>query len=105
MIYDKKQLYAITRKIYRNLRENPDCIILKKIRGNQGEYDYTTSEIFIDYRCNILSTLIHEYLHKWHPDKSESWVLKHEQLIVNALSTRQIRNLLGAFGAAVSHHS
>ena len=101
MSYNKKQLYRVTNRLYRELEENPDYIILRKIRGFQGEYDGNTDEISIDYRKMLIPTLIHEYLHKWYPEKCETWILQHEALIINSLSTRQIRNILGAFGNAV----
>jgi hypothetical protein len=71
------------------------------MRAKHGEYDYGTEEITLDYRKDLLSTLIHEYLHKWHPDNSETWVLQNEQMIVNALTTRQIKRIIYEFAMAI----
>ena len=94
MSYTKPQIYKITSRIYHELRTHGDDIVLRKLRGLHGEYDGSTDKISLDYRKDLLSTLVHEYLHKWHPEKSETWVLKNEQIIVNALSTRQIKRIL-----------
>jgi len=63
-----------------------------------GNYDPDTSIIKIDYRRDMLSTLIHEVLHHWHPDWCETKVLQHESLIINALSQRQIKNIIRIIG-------
>ena len=101
MPYTKKQLYKITNRLYKELNKNSDCIILRKLKGCQGEYNYCNDEVSIDYRKEIIPTLIHEYLHKWHPEKCETWVLQQEHLIINGLTTRQIKNILRAFALAV----
>jgi hypothetical protein len=102
MAYSKYQLYKITSRLYKELRENPEYITMKKLKGTiHGLYNYGTLEIIIDYRKSIISTLIHEYLHKWNPDKCESWVLKHESMIMNTLTTRQIKNIIHAFAMAI----
>jgi len=103
MSYSKQKLYRITNRIYKELRDNSNDIILQKMRGNiTGLYDSGTDEITLDYRMDILPTLIHEYLHKWYIDKSETWVLQEERKIVSALSIRQARNIIYAFAVAIS---
>lgn len=97
MTYTKKQIYYITNRLYKELRKNTDDIVLRKMRAAQGQYDYGTDKITIDYRRDLLSTLIHEYLHKWHPNASETWVLQNERLIINALTTCQIKRILYEF--------
>ncbi len=104
MSYDKNKLYKITHRLYEELRSNCCDITLKKMRGLQGEYDYNTDAITLDYRNDLISTLIHEYLHKWNPDKCETWVLEQERLIINALSTRQIINIIVEFGKSMMSH-
>jgi hypothetical protein len=101
MQYTKQQIYKITSRLYKELRTNYQDIVLKKIYGKHGEYDYETDEVSLDYRKDLLSTLIHEYLHKWHPDKCETWVLNHERLIVNALSIAQIKRIIYEFAQAI----
>lgn len=105
MAYSKSQLYYITQKLYKELKSD-NRIILEKIRkekGNTicGKYEWDTETIRLDYRYDIISTLIHEYLHRWNPDKSEKWVLRQEKQIINSLSPKQIKNLIKAFGNAI----
>jgi len=67
------------------------------LSGNYaGKYNYETTDITIDHRRDFLSTLIHEYLHHIHPDMCETKVLYEESRIINALSIRQIKNILKA---------
>jgi len=101
MVYSKKQIYRITSRLYCELRDNPQYITLRKIKNAQGLYWYDSDLIEIDYRKMLLPTLVHEYLHKWYPDKSETWVLQQEQIIMNALSTRQAKNILKRFSMAL----
>lgn len=101
MSYTKKQLYRITNRLYDELRSNPKNVIIRKIRGCQGLYHYDNDLIEIDYRGMLVPTLVHEYLHKWNPDKCETWVLRQEQIIMNSLSTKQIKNIIVEFAKAV----
>jgi len=103
MAYDKTKLYRLTHRLYKELKDQPHLIHLKKLNGSQGEYHYDTSQVFLDYRRTLIPTLIHEYLHKWNPDKCETWVLKEESLIMNALSQQQVLNILKALSEAVNH--
>lgn len=48
----------------------------------------------IDYRRDIVATLIHESLHKWHPKWCETKVIRHERKIVNQLTCRQFKTLM-----------
>ena len=64
------QIYSITHRLYKEIRENPELIHLKKLRGYQGEYNLVTEDINIDYRKMFFPTLIHEYFHKWNEGKS-----------------------------------
>tara|TARA_R110000824_G_scaffold12226_7_gene53569 strand:+ start:6216 stop:6530 length:315 start_codon:yes stop_codon:yes gene_type:complete len=101
--YPKQKLYGITSRLYHELRNNPE-IIIKKLKGMHGEYDFSTEEITLDYRGELLPTLIHEYLHKWHPDANETWVLNEESRIVNALSKKQVKRIIYEFAAAICDH-
>lgn len=101
MGYTKKELYKITSRLYKELRENPEFITLRKQNGREGEYNFQTEQITLDYRKSIISTMIHEYLHKWHPDKCETWILDHEKRIMNGLSTQQVKNIIKAFADSV----
>jgi len=93
--YTPQYTYKITRRLYYLLRHHGDRIIYKKLRGGlSGYYEPGTEEIAIDYRGDIIPTLIHEALHYWHPTKSETWVRREESKIINSLTSRQIKNVI-----------
>ena len=97
--YTKKHLYDITKKLYYLIRHSDGRIQFVKLSGRVAGYYYKgTGEIEIDYRKDIISTLIHESLHKWHPEWKEKDVYRHENRIVNSLSHRQIYNLIKIIG-------
>ena len=96
-MFRKKDLYNYTNRIYRFLEKHGDAIIFIKIQGPQtGFYDRAGDEfsIEIDYRKEIIPTLIHELLHRWYPEWCETKVRKVETQIVNQLSERQCKNIL-----------
>ena len=99
--YPKNKLYRMTSRLYGELRNNPE-IIIRKLQTKHGEYDFNTEEITLDYRGELIPTLIHEYLHKWYPNASETWVLHEESRIVNALSNKQVIKIIIEFATAVS---
>ena len=101
MSYSKKELYKVTNRLYKALRKNPEELIIKKINSVEGWYHKESKIIEIDYRKSLIPTLIHEYLHKWNPDQCETWIIQHESMIVNSLSTRQIKNILKALTIAL----
>jgi len=101
MSISKKRLYSVTHRLYEELRSNSNHVIIRKLHGGQGLYNYQTEDIVVDYRRTMISTLIHEYLHKWYPDKCETWVLDQERIIMNNLSTRQIKNIIYEFAKAI----
>lgn len=91
----KKEINNIVRRLYYLLNKGTTKIDLQKFpRIYVGEYKYDEDKITIDPRKEIISIFIHEALHKWHPDWSETKVLKMESKIVNQLSKRQFVNIL-----------
>ena len=99
---DRQCLYGITKRLYYLLHHHSDTIEFTRIgKGILGLYYPETDEITIDYRRSIIPTLIHEALHKWHPEWSETKVLSTESHIVNALTPRQVRNIIKAIGRGV----
>lgn len=92
---DKKELTKFLRRLYYFLKHHSDKIDYKKLHGNTDAYYETdTGEITIDYRRNIIASLIHESLHHFHPDWSETRVLKNESKIMNLLTARQLKNII-----------
>ena len=104
----KKDMYRITRRLYRELRSSlKSDLTLKKIKGEKkfevhGLY-YWEGKMVLDYRYPIIPTLIHEYLHKWYPEKSESWIENKEKDIIRSLSPIQARNIIKEFAKAISN--
>ena len=94
MRYRKEKIYSILKRLYSDIKNSESNIHFKKIHGCQGFYDESKDEICIDYRKEIIPTIIHEFLHKWYPEKSETWVLAEERRIVNSLTQKQIKNIL-----------
>lgn len=92
-VSDKQKAYRVISRIYKELRNNQQ-IAFKKLRGCQGEYDFCGDEITIDFRKEVLPTLIHEFIHKFHPDKNESWVLNKEKFVMQRMSPAQAKRLL-----------
>lgn len=98
----QKETYEFTRKFYKFLKNHSSHIFFEKLYGNYvGKYDIETTDITIDHRRDFLSTLIHEYLHHVHPDWSETKVLNQERKLINALSVRQVKNILKALAKVI----
>lgn len=94
MSYTKKEIYKFTRRLHYLLRHHQDRITFQRIKGAYGYYDFETDEITIDHRKDIIPTLVHEALHKWHNDWCETKVLQHEHLIMNSLTPSMIRKII-----------
>lgn len=91
----KAEVNRFTRKLYRFLDD--DHVVkfrhMRDLRGHIVTYTYPT-QLHLDPRDNIISTLIHEALHYFYPEASESWVLRMESKIIHSLSERQVRNII-----------
>ena len=96
---DKKDLYSFMRRLYYLLEHHSDRIDFKKLRGGTyALYEPDTGDIIIDYRKDIISSLVHESLHHFHPNWPETKVYKEESRIMNMLTVRQIKNIIKALG-------
>lgn len=92
----KSDVDKFTRKLYKFL-SNGHKIKFKHMRSTRGIiFDYTAakSTVHLDPRDEIIPTLIHETLHYFYPDASESWILRTESKIISKLTPRQTRNIL-----------
>ena len=91
----KKENYSFTRRLYRFIRNHSDHICFKKLYGGWvGQYDPQTTNITLDYRRDVIATLIHEFLHHIHPKWSETKVKIWESRIINSLTPRQYKNII-----------
>jgi len=95
--YRRTDIYSFLCKMYALFRTNPEMFVLKKLRNCHGEYDPFRDTISLDFRRELLPTIIHEVLHAMHYEWSETQVIRHERQIVQALSIRQVRNVLKRF--------
>lgn len=93
LISDKQKVYRILSRIYKELKNNKN-VTLKRLRGCQGEYDFSDDKITIDFRKEVIPTLVHEFIHKFNPYKSESWVSSNERFIIRRMSPSQAKRLL-----------
>lgn len=87
------------RKLYKLFREKPNIFHVKKLKAARGYCHTEIERIELDYRDEIISTLLHEALHFIYPQMSEENVLKNEHELINTLSSRQVRNIIKRFGA------
>ena len=101
---ERKEIYNFTRRLYYLIRNHSDNIDFRKLGGGvYGYYEPETEEITIDHRRNIIATLIHESIHKFNPDWSETQVLHEESRIMNLLSARQIKNIIKVLGESFTN--
>lgn len=96
------------KRFYRVLRQDEVCIkLVKDLKYDKpkpisGLWDPTQgkrAEVSLNPNKRryggIVSTLIHELLHQIEYNRSHKWIFEKEKEIYNALSDRQLTNLLG----------
>jgi len=96
--YTKKDIGRILRRLKYLLRHHSKWIVIKKLRGACAIYETEgvngPIHIILDPRKELISGLIHEALHHWHPDWSEKKVERNETCIMNALTPKQAKNVI-----------
>lgn len=91
----KCKLKSILSRLHYLIKNNNGSIGFSKLGGGIAGYYYNkTDEIEIDYRRDIVATMIHEALHKWHKDWSETKVISYEVKIVNMLTQKQFKSII-----------
>lgn len=86
-------------KIYKSVKSGKSKIIVGKMTGLNGLCDWV--DIYIDpVKGNVVSSLVHEYLHLFYPDWTEERVLDEEETVVALLSDIQTKRLLKLIGDA-----
>lgn len=93
----KDNIDPFFRKMYGLMRSRPEIFKIKRLRGMRGYCNDDGTEIVVDHRDEILSTLIHEVIHYLHPDWSEKTVQAAERYIINKTSARRATNILKQF--------
>jgi hypothetical protein len=116
---ERRRVYYLVSRIYRLLRQNEWHVRLLRIpedlteeqrhdlgqkrglcRGRTGQQvihgflEDGTGEICLDYRLDLLPTLVHECLHLLYEDLPEKAVYRLERLVMRHLSSRQAVNLI-----------
>ncbi|MEA3249565.1 MAG: hypothetical protein U9Q03_04385 [Patescibacteria group bacterium] len=104
---EKRQIYRILSRIYVLFNEGRWRIRYDVIRGNYGLcekegvsptstgfVDEDQRVIWVDYRENILETIIHECLHVIYPDRSEKEILELERFVLHNISRIQAVRLM-----------
>jgi hypothetical protein len=94
-------------QLYRFL-EDGHTLKVTKLRMFAGKIDFWLDKkdnrpavITIDHRTDLLSTLIHEFLHYQYPEWAEEKISETETHIVNKLSQRRVKNILKKFSDAL----
>jgi hypothetical protein len=95
----KKETNNLLKKLRYFLYKHPENIIFKRIHGNiLGFYDFGIETITLDYRKEIIPTLIHEFIHHLHSTWCETKVLTKERQIMSVLTPRQAHNIIKLLG-------
>ena len=105
--YKERKLEAtsILRKLYYFLRKHPENVVFKKIRGNiLGYYEFGVDIITLDYRKEIIPTLIHEFIHHLHSDWCETKVLSKEFQIMSVLTPKQSHHIIKLLGSCFENN-
>lgn len=100
MVKTKNDVYRYTTSLYKFLRSG-HAIQFKKMRKYRGEMDLDTNAVLLDHRDQVVSTLVHEYLHHRHPTWTEEQILESEDSIMSKITHRQICNIIKELAAAL----
>lgn len=104
MSLTRDEVYAYTTKLYKFLREGHSITFRRLHHSYMGEITYDergTAYVKVDHRDKMFSTLLHEFLHYAHPKWSETKVLEMERKLVNALTPRQVKNIIKRLAEAL----
>lgn len=95
------ELNLFIRRLHRLLQDRPEIFEIKKLRIKRGYCHDDGNRIELDYRDEIISTLIHEVLHYIYPEWEEEKIAKYERWIINKLSKTQVKNIIKRFASAL----
>lgn len=70
--------------------------MLKKLKGVHGYCDWDDG-ILLDYRKDLIPTIVHECIHYIEPNWSEAQVMYAESRVINTMSQDDITKLLMFF--------
>lgn len=96
-ILTKKEAVDIFNKVLICIKkQKKGYFILKKLRGVHGYCEWEDG-ILLDYRKELVPTIIHECLHLMEPDWPEVQVMYTEKRIINAITEEDVKILLSSF--------
>jgi hypothetical protein len=98
---DKEQADYFLRRIYRLIKSEEFPILLKRLKGKCGETNFET--IKLNPKHPLLPTFLHECLHIFYPDYSETKILALEEQVFSKLTIRQLNNLLLRLALAINN--
>lgn len=97
MSLSKKEIRVHVRGFYKFL-DKGWIFQFKKMRGCRGQIfgweDRKNVVVQIDFRCDIIPTLLHEFFHYQYPKLSETNIRILESKFVNSLSHSQVKNII-----------
>lgn len=70
--------------------------VLKKLKGVHGWCEWEDG-VLLDYRKDLIPTIIHECIHLLEPDWSESQVAYSEKRVINTITEDNVIKLLMIF--------
>ena len=102
-----KRLYYLVHRIYRLLSAGEWRIVFERIHDNRkvcleqdvhltsiGFCDYGNEILCVDYRYDILGTIVHECLHAIFQDKKERDIKKLEKFVMNNITPLQAKRIM-----------
>lgn len=102
-----RRLYRIVSRIYRMFNHEGWRVRYARIRNDRefcerhevsadvvGVCDYGRKILWVDYREDILSTIVHESLHAIYPELREYEIVRLEKMVMSNLSPLQAKRLI-----------
>lgn len=95
-ITNEESLEIFSKVIQCIQKQKKGFFVLKKLKGVHG-YCQWEDGILLDYRKDLVPTIIHECLHLMEPDWTEAQVCYVESRIVNTITSDDVSKLLMFF--------
>lgn len=93
----KEQILELFYRIINCIRfQKKGYFVLKKLKGVHGWCEWEDG-IILDYRKDLIPTIIHECIHLLEPDWSESQVAYSEKRVINTITEDDVIMLLMIF--------
>jgi hypothetical protein len=80
----------------------PEFFQFKKIYGRTTGY-FKGDHIELDFRKDLVQSIIHECTHALHPELSETKVLKMERAILKIITNLEVAEILAILAKKIKH--